>query len=81
MLRCYRDPLVTDNNEEYTRYTYDCSTVTPEAKLAEITSMSPEIKKENSASLEAAFPQRNFSKHNSKRSPKNCQTPTSVSIS
>ena len=42
MLRSYRDPLVTDSNEEYTRYTYDCSTVTPEAKLAEITSMSPE---------------------------------------
>ena len=42
MLCSYRDPLVTDSNEEYTRYTYDCSTVNPEAKLAEITSMSPE---------------------------------------
>ena len=45
MLRNYRNPLVTDSNEEDTRYTYDCSTVTPEAKLVEITSMSPETKK------------------------------------
>ena len=28
MLHSYRDPLVTDSNEEYARYTYDCSTVT-----------------------------------------------------
>ena len=80
MLRSYHDPLVTDSNEENTSYTYICSTVTPEAKLAEITSMSPKAKK-STALLVAAFPQRKFSKNNSKSSPKSCQTSTSVSIS
>ena len=29
MLHSYRDPLVTDSNEDYTRYTYDCSPGNP----------------------------------------------------
>ena len=48
MLHSYRDPLVTDSNEVYMRYTYDCSTVTHDAKRVEITSMSPETKKDGS---------------------------------
>ena len=54
MWRSNRDPLVTNSNEDYMHYTYDCSMVTQRETGGNYFNSLP---KENTASLVATFPQ------------------------
>ena len=59
MQRSNHDPLVTDGNEEYTRYTYDGSMVTQRQTGRNYFNS---LLKENTASLVATFPPMKFRK-------------------